>query len=104
MHCLLVGYFFWKKSKYGTCEQIFILFALFQHTAPQHRQYLSYEGFGAGTPSEREKQYQKFKASTAIQNVYEHRINKLNAKDVQTLLVKDKQRAKDIKTRFVLIQ
>lgn len=71
-----------------------------KHTAPQHRQYLSYEGYGAGTPSDREKQYQKFKASTAIQNVYEHRINKLNAKDVQTLMVKDKQRAKNIKTRY----
>ncbi|XP_026681488.1 dnaJ homolog subfamily C member 28-like [Diaphorina citri] len=73
---------------------------MFQHTAPQHRQYLSFDGIGSGTPSEREKQYQKHKASTAVQNVYEHRINKLNARDVQTLIVKDKQRAKNIKTRY----
>ncbi|KAI5745427.1 hypothetical protein M8J76_010981 [Diaphorina citri] len=71
-----------------------------KHTAPQHRQYLSFDGIGSGTPSEREKQYQKHKASTAVQNVYEHRINKLNARDVQTLIVKDKQRAKNIKTRY----
>uniref|UniRef100_A0A8D9EBD3 DnaJ homolog subfamily C member 28 n=1 Tax=Cacopsylla melanoneura TaxID=428564 RepID=A0A8D9EBD3_9HEMI len=72
----------------------------YAHTAPQHRQYLSFDGIGSGTPSEREKQYYKHKASTAVQNVYEHRINKLNAQEVQTLIIKDKKRVKDIKTRY----
>ncbi len=34
-----------------------------RHTAPQHRQFLSHEGFGYGTPGQRQKQYQKFRAA-----------------------------------------
>lgn len=35
------------------------------HTAPQHRQFLTYGGFGSGTPSQREKQYQQDRAIKA---------------------------------------
>lgn len=69
-----------------------------KHTAPQHRQYLSYYGVGSGTPQQRQKQYQKYRAMTAIENVYNHRISKLTFKE-STLIAKDKQAAKKIKVR-----
>ncbi|XP_046995794.1 dnaJ homolog subfamily C member 28 isoform X1 [Schistocerca americana] len=69
-----------------------------RHTAPQHRQYLSYYGIGSGTPQQRQKQYQKYRAMTAIENVYNHRISKLTINE-STLVTKDKQAAKKIKVR-----
>ncbi|EDV99021.1 dnaJ homolog subfamily C member 28 [Drosophila grimshawi] len=50
-----------------------------RHTAPQHRQYLSNEGIGVGTPSQRQKQYQQVRAMKAQQRVLEHRIDKAAA-------------------------
>lgn len=52
-----------------------------KHTAPQHRQYLSFGGLGAGNPFQREKQYTKIRASQAAQNVYNHRISKVTAEE-----------------------
>lgn len=49
---------------------------ILQHTAPQHRQYLSFDGVGYGTPSQREKQYKQMKAIHAADNVMQHRLNK----------------------------
>ncbi|XP_054289079.1 dnaJ homolog subfamily C member 28 [Macrosteles quadrilineatus] len=74
-----------------------------KHTAPQHRQYLSYDGVGVGTPTQRHKQYQKQRAATAVENVYSHRVTKLQQdtlSEEQALVVKDKQRARNIKTRY----
>lgn len=48
-----------------------------RHTAPQHRQYLNYEGVGFGTPSQRQKQYQQYRVSRATDNVYEHELEKI---------------------------
>ncbi|GAA6094892.1 dnaJ homolog subfamily C member 28 [Tachysurus ichikawai] len=42
------------------------------HT-PQHRQYLSYEGMGSGTPSQRERQYRQFRMDRATDQVLEYR-------------------------------
>ncbi|XP_030385601.1 dnaJ homolog subfamily C member 28 [Scaptodrosophila lebanonensis] len=47
-----------------------------KHTAPQHRQYLSNEGIGTGTPYQRQKQYQQVRAMKAQERVLEHRIGK----------------------------
>lgn len=47
-----------------------------KHTAPQHRQFLTYGGFGSGTPFQREKQYQQRRAMKAQENVLEHRLQK----------------------------
>ncbi|CRK93470.1 CLUMA_CG007006, isoform A [Clunio marinus] len=47
-----------------------------RHTAPQHRQFLTYGGFGIGTPFQREKQYQQRRAMKAQENVLEHRLQK----------------------------
>lgn len=52
-----------------------------RHTAPQHRQYLTYGGFGAGTPFQREKQHQQRRAMKAQENVLEHRLQKAAATD-----------------------
>ncbi|CAH0384953.1 unnamed protein product [Bemisia tabaci] len=75
-----------------------------KHTAPQHRQYLSYDGQGIGTPSERQKQHQKLRAATAVENVYSHRIAKLQSNESlskeDSLIIKDKKKSKDIKTRY----
>ena len=55
------------------------------------RQYLSNEGLGIGTPGQRQKQYQKFRAMRAAENVYEHRVGKLTAK-YETRLVSEQQK------------
>lgn len=47
-----------------------------RHTAPQHRQFLTYGGFGIGIPFQREKQYQQIRAMKAQENVLEHRLQK----------------------------
>lgn len=75
-----------------------------QHSAPQHRQYLSFDGVGSGTPAQRQKQYSKHRASVAFQNVHEHRIGKLSQQNCeeQSLIAKDKKEAKKIKTRYIV--
>lgn len=50
-----------------------------QHTAPQHRQYLSFDGLGVGNPYQRQKQYQQIKAMKAQERVLKHRIDKSQA-------------------------
>ncbi|XP_066497276.1 dnaJ homolog subfamily C member 28 [Hoplias malabaricus] len=44
-----------------------------KNQAPQHRQYLSFEGVGSGTPSQRERQYQQFRMDRATDQVLEYR-------------------------------
>lgn len=41
--------------------------------APQHRHYLSFEGLGSGTPSQRERQYRQFRVDRATDQVLEYR-------------------------------
>ncbi|XP_077577644.1 dnaJ homolog subfamily C member 28 [Stigmatopora nigra] len=45
----------------------------FPGAAPQHRQYLSYEGVGSGTPGQRERQYSHFRADRAAERVLDYR-------------------------------
>lgn len=56
-----------------------------QHTAPQHRQFLSYGGFGMGSPYQREKQYQQIRAMKAQENVLEHRLQKSVASETDLI-------------------
>lgn len=71
-----------------------------QHTAPQHRQYLSYDGFGFGTPSQRQKQYRQIRAVQAADNVLQHRIAKVTA-DEKALWDKSVTKYKHkIKTKY----
>lgn len=77
-----------------------------QHTAPQHRQYLNYEGFGVGNPFQREKQYQHIKAMKAQDKVLQHRLQKAQADETSLLNKNNKQqgyaRKHDIKTKYGL--
>ncbi|KAI5639098.1 dnaJ domain-containing protein [Phthorimaea operculella] len=72
-----------------------------RHTAPQHRQYLSFEGVGVGTPYQREKQWQAARAQRAAENVMEHRLAKSVATE-GTLMVKGQgiPSKHDIKTKY----
>lgn len=70
------------------------------HTAPQHRQYLSYDGYGYGNPFQRQKQYTQARAQKAAINVMEHRIEKAVASE-NTLMKKGQYGKKhDIKTKY----
>lgn len=72
-----------------------------RHTAPQHRQFLTYGGFGAGTPFQREKQFQQRRAMKAQENVLEHRMQKAYA--TENALVKkggDHFKKHAIKTKY----
>ncbi|XP_011694014.1 PREDICTED: dnaJ homolog subfamily C member 28 isoform X2 [Wasmannia auropunctata] len=70
-----------------------------KHTAPQHRHYLTYD-VGIGTPSKRQRLHTIQRAQKAVDNVMEHRLTKLQAEERNTLVGMDKQKAKDIKTRY----
>lgn len=71
-----------------------------RHTAPQHRQYLSFDGFGRGSPMQRSRQHDKHRAESAAVKAVEYRIEKIAWKDEKHALVIDKKRTKDVKTRF----
>ena len=46
---------------------------------PQHRQFLDNGGFGVGTPAQRQKQAQKYRAFKANEAVFERRMGQLTA-------------------------
>jgi len=48
-----------------------------RHTAPQHRQYLEYEGIGSGTPAQRQKQFQQFQVRRATDSVHNFMVQKI---------------------------
>lgn len=69
-----------------------------KYLALQHRQYLSFEGVGIGTPSQREKQYRTFRVNRATDQVLDYRKQKLEAQDQQnTMMAMDIQQSKKIK-------
>ncbi|XP_041979581.1 dnaJ homolog subfamily C member 28 [Aricia agestis] len=90
-------------SKYNTgssnSEEVETIVYNIKHTAPQHRQYLSFEGVGHGTPSQRQKQWVQARAQKAATNVMEHRISKAVASD-KTLMKKGGTKKHDIKTKY----
>lgn len=71
-----------------------------KHTAPQHRMFLSNEGYGIGTPFQREKQYQQIRAMRAQQNVLEHRMQKAVASDNALIKKGDHFKKHAIKTKY----
>ncbi|EGI60273.1 PREDICTED: dnaJ homolog subfamily C member 28 isoform X1 [Acromyrmex echinatior] len=70
-----------------------------KHTAPQHRHYLTFN-VGIGTPSKRQRLHTIERAQKAVDNIMEHRLKKLQAEERNTLIGMNKQKAKDIKTRY----
>uniref|UniRef100_UPI00398E9CC1 dnaJ homolog subfamily C member 28 n=1 Tax=Pristiophorus japonicus TaxID=55135 RepID=UPI00398E9CC1 len=70
----------------------------FKYTAPQHRQYLTFEGIGSGAPSQREKQYRTFRVNRANEQVLDYRKQRLLDQDFDNIMmVKDVQQSKKIK-------
>ncbi|XP_059079057.1 dnaJ homolog subfamily C member 28-like [Tigriopus californicus] len=65
-----------------------------RHTAPQHRQYLDNEGFGFGTPGQRQRQYQKIRAMKAADSVLQHRVDKLSSKYETALATQERAQTK----------
>uniref|UniRef100_A0A8C8SC37 DnaJ heat shock protein family (Hsp40) member C28 n=1 Tax=Pelusios castaneus TaxID=367368 RepID=A0A8C8SC37_9SAUR len=65
---------------------------------PQHRHYLSFEGVGFGTPSQRERQYMQFRVDRATEQVTDYRKQKLESQyATNTMIAKDVRQSKKIK-------
>lgn len=70
----------------------------FKYNTPQHRHYLSFEGVGFGTPSQREKQYRQFRADRATEQVMEYQRQKLQREFfANSITVKDVRQSKQQK-------
>jgi len=50
-----------------------------KHKVPQHRQYLSFDGEGFGTPSDRMRQYEKQRLIKATDSVHEFQLKKIQS-------------------------
>nr|ACB73272.1 hypothetical protein [Rhinolophus ferrumequinum] len=69
-----------------------------KYKTPQHRHYLSFEGIGFGTPSQREKQYRQFRADRATEQVMEYQKQKIQRQYfADSLTVKDVRQSKEQK-------
>ncbi|KAJ8792352.1 hypothetical protein J1605_019908 [Eschrichtius robustus] len=69
-----------------------------RYNTPQHRHYLSFEGIGFGTPSQREKQYRQFRADHATEQVMEYQKQKLQSQYfTDGVTVKDVRHSKEQK-------
>ncbi|XP_045140700.1 dnaJ homolog subfamily C member 28 [Echinops telfairi] len=67
----------------------------FKYKTPQHRHYLSFEGIGLGTPSQREKQYRQFRADRATEQVMDYQKHKLYSQYFpDSLIIKDVRESK----------
>ncbi|XP_058818036.1 dnaJ homolog subfamily C member 28 isoform X2 [Topomyia yanbarensis] len=71
-----------------------------RHTAPQHRQYLSFDGIGIGTPAQRQKQYQTVRAQRAQERVLEHRMSKAQASEMSVMIKGEYFKKHEIKTKY----
>ncbi|CAH6792554.1 dnaJ homolog subfamily C member 28 [Phodopus roborovskii] len=70
----------------------------FKYNTPQHRHYLSFEGVGFGTPSQREKQYRQFRADRATEQVMEYQRQKLEREHFANIVtVRDVRQSKELK-------
>ncbi|XP_014745873.1 PREDICTED: dnaJ homolog subfamily C member 28 [Sturnus vulgaris] len=71
----------------------------FKSKSLQHRHYLSFEGVGIGTPSQREKQYMQFRVDRASEQVLQYRQQRLEGRyagsDLST--AKDVRQSKKVK-------
>ncbi|XP_041258088.1 dnaJ homolog subfamily C member 28 [Onychostruthus taczanowskii] len=71
----------------------------FKSKSLQHRHYLSFEGVGIGTPSQREKQYMQFRVDRATEQVLEYRQQRLESRYAGSDLsmAKDVRQSKKVK-------
>uniref|UniRef100_A0A336MDQ5 CSON000017 protein n=1 Tax=Culicoides sonorensis TaxID=179676 RepID=A0A336MDQ5_CULSO len=71
-----------------------------RHTAPQHRQFLSFEGIGTGTLAQRERQYQQYKVIKAQGRVLEFRVQKAQATEGAIVKKGEFYKKHAIKTKY----
>ncbi|XP_053672387.1 dnaJ homolog subfamily C member 28 [Anopheles nili] len=90
------------KARRGIVEDLQEQVKVFdiKHTAPQHRQYLSFDGVGFGTPSQRQKQYQVVRAAKAQERVLEHRLSKAQASEAALMKKGEYFKKHEIKTKY----
>ncbi|KFB49221.1 AGAP009787-PA-like protein [Anopheles sinensis] len=90
------------KARRGIVEDLQEQVKVFdiKHTAPQHRQYLSFDGIGFGTPAQRQKQYQAVRAVKAQERVLEHRLSKAQASETALMKKGDYFKKHEIKTKY----
>ncbi|XP_064461056.1 dnaJ homolog subfamily C member 28-like [Ornithodoros turicata] len=69
-----------------------------KHTVPQHRQYLNLEGVGYGTPTQRQKQYDRYRVAQAADRVFEYRARKAKLGEKNTLVQHNATLAHQYKT------
>lgn len=83
-----------QKSEPGEEEE-----EQFKPKSLQHRHYLSFEGVGIGTPSQREKQYMQFRVDRATEQVLEYRQQRLESRYAGSDLsvAKDVRQSKKVK-------
>ncbi|XP_005091787.1 dnaJ homolog subfamily C member 28 [Aplysia californica] len=67
-----------------------------RHTVPQHRRYLTFDGIGFGSPTDRQRQHKQFRISQATESVYEHRKMQFGSEE-SAVALKDKAEARKIK-------
>jgi len=89
-----------KMEKMEEQEEDEIDHSVLQHVAPapQHRQYLE-NPFGYGSPAQRQKQNQKFRALKANEAVYEHRMGKLTVQYEDRIATRERATVKKQQTR-----
>ncbi|KAM4701484.1 dnaJ homolog subfamily C member 28 [Discoglossus pictus] len=69
-----------------------------EYKTPQHRHYLSFEGVGYGSPSQRQKQYMQYRVDRATDQILDFRQKKLESQYVEnTMMVKDIRQSKKVK-------
>lgn len=71
-----------------------------RHTAPQHRQYLSFEGIGSGTLAQRERQYQQYKVVKAQGRILDFRVQKAQATEGAVMKKGEFYKKHAIKTKY----
>lgn len=71
----------------------------FKPKSLQHRHYLSFEGVGIGTPSQREKQYMQFRVDRATEQVLQYRQQRLESRHAGShlSLAEDVRHSKKVK-------
>lgn len=66
-------------------------------SSSQHRHYLSYEGFGIGTMSQREKQYNQYRMMKATEKVQEYQVKKFMYMQEDAIVLKEKKFTRKLK-------
>ncbi|KAL4222156.1 subfamily C [Mactra antiquata] len=70
---------------------------LFRPRQLQHRQFLDNEGFGYGSKSQRQKQYDQYRVHRAQDSVYDYKVTKVMPEGDNALVAKDQKAARKTK-------